>query len=245
MQSLLQLGLKERDALIYETLIDIGPLSVRKLASETGLNRGSVYEAIKELRKRGLVSHYQKRQRQYFVAEDPARIELLLDDEQQRLEKTHKMLMEELPRLRTRFDRSGGTPVARSYEGDQGVRDILDDLLTTLGNAKEKQYHAYSSSSIKKYLYRSFPQFTERRIAAGIRAQVISIGSGGRLVGLDERRWLSERGNAPTYTLIYADRVAHIALQRGEPHGTVITDTAIADTQRTVFGAVWEHLPDR
>jgi hypothetical protein len=170
---------------------------------------------------------------------------LLLDDEQQRLEKTRRLLTEQLPNLRARYERADGEPTARSYEGDEGIRDILDDLLTVVGGLKYKRYFAYSSSSVKKLLYRAYPQFTKRRIASGIRTQVISLGSGGRLVGLDERRWLMKRGSAPTYTLMYGDRVAHISLGAdGTSRGTVIVDPAIADTQRQIFTALWDSLPN-
>ncbi|MBI3963911.1 MAG: hypothetical protein HY341_02830, partial [Candidatus Kerfeldbacteria bacterium] len=195
---------------------------------------------------RGLVSYYHQRSRQYFTAEDPIRVSQLIEERAGALERARQSYDRLLPNLRAQYERAGGKPTASFYEGDRGVHDILDDLIATVRMRRPREYVAYSSASIRPHLYRAYPGFSTKRIASRIHVRVVSFGPGGRLVGLDERRWLPKRVPAPTYTLIYADRVAHISVdERGMCRGTVVTDAAIAQSQRLLFDMLWTTLPSR
>ena len=60
-----QLGFSDNEEKVYLHLLKNGSGSIRQIAGDTGINRGTVYEALKELSDRGLVSHSQKKQRQH------------------------------------------------------------------------------------------------------------------------------------------------------------------------------------
>ena len=73
--------------------------------------------------------------------------------------------------------------------------------------------------------------------------QSISIGPGGILRGLDERKWLSREESSPTYTLIYAGKIALISLdESASPHGVVMEDQNTYQTQAMIFRHLWEKL---
>jgi len=57
-----QLGFSENEEKVYLHLLKNGSGSIRQIAGDTGINRGTVYDALKELTDRGLVSHSQKKQ---------------------------------------------------------------------------------------------------------------------------------------------------------------------------------------
>ncbi|MCK5266986.1 MAG: helix-turn-helix domain-containing protein, partial [Spirochaetes bacterium] len=66
-KSLRKFGLKDKEIKIYLTLLTLGPSSVRKIALEANINRGTGYDILKKLIEMGLVSHYEKKSYQYFV----------------------------------------------------------------------------------------------------------------------------------------------------------------------------------
>ena len=80
------LGLKDKDIVIYLTLLQLGPSPVRVLALKANINRGTTYDILRSLVEQGLVSYYDKQSHQYFAAEPPAKLLLALKDKQSRLE---------------------------------------------------------------------------------------------------------------------------------------------------------------
>ena len=48
LDSLRALDLTDRQVRIYHTLLRLGPASIRDVAAESGVNRGTTYETLKE-----------------------------------------------------------------------------------------------------------------------------------------------------------------------------------------------------
>lgn len=239
-----KLSLSEKEAKVYLALLEAGPRSLRALAEVTNLNRGTVHNTLKVLATRGLVSFYHQDTKQHFIAESP---EVLLREarsQEQKVQQTISEITGILPELSLLYDDATHKPKVRYYEGVKGVRNILDDLLSVMSSQTPKSYVAYSDADLRSSLYECYPEFTDRRIKAGIGVQVIATGPGGRLCGLDERRWIEgARIMHGTYALIYADRTAYITRHKQIPVGILIQNTHIAESQRCVFDALWNYLP--
>lgn len=245
-QTLQKLDFSPKEAKIYLALLQLGPSSLRKIASHTALNRGSAYDTLKSLTKRGLVSFYDKGKRQHFVAEDPENLVSILREKRRGVAHAKKELARVLPGLRALFEKGGEKPSVKLYEGNQGAKVILEDILRTMAKEREKEYCVYSSVNIRNYLYQDFASFSDRRIALGIRVKVIALGAGGELRGLDDRRWLTVKGNAPSYVVIYGPKMAIFSLS-GENSlvSVVIEDQGLAETQKIIFKTLWVSLSER
>lgn len=245
-QKLLQeLGFSEVEAETYWALLNLETVSIRKVAAYSGINRGTTYDAIKRLIAAGLVNTRRTGAREYFSAESPERIYDLIREKRKELLLTQERARELIPEVLARKARPQGQPLVRYYEDDEGVVAILKDVLATCAKLDDPGYYAYSSRPIRKYLYRRFPQFTERRVAEGISIKVIAIGEGGDTEGLHERRWLSEpdESSVSSYSLIYGNKVAHISISSDDtPYGVVIEDAGVANMQRLIFEGLWTTL---
>jgi len=239
-----QLGFNEKEIRVYLALLSGGPSSVRKLATDTGTNRGTVYDILKELQRQGLVGFFQKHKKQYFLAEDPEKLAEVVERREQSISELRRQLAEGLPELRSMYVHGGMKPVAKYYEGAKGVNIILRDVLTTMSEQSDKLYRVYSSLSLREFLYKDFPQFTKERIARQLRVRVIAIGPGGEDQPLAERRWLSVKEGAPTYTIIFGNKVAFFSRGQNDlPHGVIIEDANLAVTERLIFDHLWGSLP--
>jgi sugar-specific transcriptional regulator TrmB len=237
-----KLGFSDHEEKVYLYLLKNGAASIRQVAGDTGVNRGTVYEALKGLCDRGLVSHSEKKQKQQFVAEDPAVLKTLFKEEQQKLAGTRKELARALPDLAVLYQTKHESPVIKIHEGHTGTKFILEDVLRTMENETEKLYRVYSAANIREFLYYNFASFSERRIKLGIKAKVIAVGAGGEVRGLDERRWITMKRGAPAYVIVYGKKMAIISLGDGRPHSVVIEDAGLADTQKLVFDSLWNKL---
>lgn len=238
-----KIGLSEKEIKIYLACLKLGPASVRRIAEDAEINRGTAYDILRGLINLGLVSYYHQDKKQYFIAEDPKKLKDTIKQRQQQLEETNEEIDKVIPELRSIFNKAGTKPVVKYYEGYSGIKLILEDVIGTVKDISEKEYYVYSSSTIKEYLYNTYPNFSKDRIAAKIKVKVISIGSGGETRGLDERKWLTKKESAPTYILIYAGKVAMISVDTNDsPIGVMIEDNNIFLTQKMTFEFIWEKL---
>lgn len=238
-------GLNDKETAVYTALIELGPSPVRTIASKSKVNRGTSYDILKSLIDQGLVTYYNQETKQYFVAESPEKLIDALEDKQKQLEEVKKDIQVALPELQSMFEQEGGRPTVKLYEGAKGVKKILEDVLETLAESKEKTYYVYSSSSLRKNVYDAMPDFSKKRISKKILVNTISLDEGGQLVGLDARKWLpaGKDNLKSTYELIYNGKVAHISLGTSDnPIGVVIENEAIYQTQKLVFEFLWNKL---
>lgn len=238
-----QFGLNEKEVNVYLSLLKLGSAPVRQIASATGLNRTTCHDILGQLMSEGLVSFVDKAKHRYFTVEPPEHLLTALKIKKDRLEQNESDLQTILPELKSLYEKSETKPKAKYFEGEVGLRTILEDVLATVSRTPERRYYVYSSSAIRATVFRSFPSYNEERKGLGISVQSISIGPGGELHGLDERKWLSKKAGSPTYTLIYANKIALIALDdKGSPLGVVVEDKNTYLTQVMIFQALWEKL---
>ncbi|WP_235898602.1 TrmB family transcriptional regulator [Parahaliea maris] len=244
LDALSQLDLDERQVSIYRSLLKLGPASIRDVAAESGINRGTTYETLKQLATKGVVSYFPKGRRRVFQAEDPERLMSLAESKQQALSQAVEQLRNDIiPALKqTQTTFSPGN--VRFYEGDDGVELVLRDLLESAGRDPERGYSVISTRTLREHLYRPFPNFTRQRIERGIRVRVLAVGAGGDEAELAERKWLpAGEGTDASYIAIYPPKVAMITLAaQNYPVVVIIDSQAIALTQQLMFDTLWGLL---
>ena len=243
-ESLRQLDLSDRQINIYQALLRLGPASIRDIAAESGVNRGSTYETLKQLVTKGIVSYFPKGKRRVFQAEDPERLLSLGESKQQALSQAMGQLRKEvIPALKlTQTEFSPGN--VRFYEGDDGVELVLRDILDSTANNPARGYAVISTKTLRQHLYRPFPNFTRQRVARGINVRVIAVGEGGDDAELAQRKWLpADESTDASYIAIYPPKVAMITLaDKNYPVVVIIDSSAIASTQQILFDTLWKLL---
>ncbi len=244
LQALKQLGMNDREISLYLALFQLGPSSIRDIASHTGINRGTTYESLKQMAARGLISYAPKGKRRVFRAEDPDKLLFLAEEKKSALENTIDSLKTDIiPGLHhLKPDFSAGN--VRFYEGDDGIELVLKDILATVGQQPDKKYCVFSTKSIRHHLYRPFPNYTLQRVRRKIRVRVIAVGDGGEDAEYSERKWLRTDGPVDaSYIAIYPPKVAMISMaSENYPVATVLESPEVAKSQQVVFDALWGFL---
>jgi sugar-specific transcriptional regulator TrmB len=240
-----QLDISANEAETYLALLHIDSVSIRKIAAHTGINRGTTYEALKKLLAIGLVSVKRQGKREQYTAESPIKIFDLIRDRRRDLLDASESAKKIVPKLVASEVQTAGRPLVRYYENDDGVALILKDVLSTCVAMERPLYYAYSSGPVRQFLYRNFPQFTERRIAEDIHVKVIAVGEGGEIAEKSERKWLPNppEGGISSYTLVYGNKQAVISITSDDtPYGVVVEDSGAAAMQRLLFEQLWNTL---
>ena len=237
-------GLNDKEINVYLGLLKLGSAPVRKIAAAANLNRTTTHDILNKLMADGLASFVDKTNHRYFTAEPPDHLLTALKIRKNQIEQTEQDIIKILPELKSLFEKSASKPKAKYFEGVVGLRAILQDVLDSVSRTSNRQYCVYSSSTIRDTLHQVFPSYNDERKRLKISVQSISIGPGGSLHGLDERKWLSQKEGSPTYTLLYAGKVALIALDdKKEPLGVVLEDKNSYLTQMMIFEAIWSKTP--
>ncbi len=242
------LGLSDKEIVIYLALINLGSSSVRQLADTSKINRGTAYDILRSLMDRGLVTYYHKETKQYFVAEPPEKLLGVIEGYEANIKTTKQNVIENLPRLQALFEKSGNRPAVKYYEGTKGMQQILQDVLDVMKLQDDKTYYVYSSGTAleRKHLYESMPDFNKKRIAKNIAVNVISFSEEGQVSGLDERRTILTSvltDEKVTHEIIYGGRIAHIGHNvAGSSIGVVIENNPIYTMQKTIFKSLWDRL---
>ncbi|MDE2311706.1 MAG: hypothetical protein KGJ93_01260 [Patescibacteria group bacterium] len=242
-------GLSEKEAFVYLALVELGPSSVREISAKSKVNRGTTYDILKALIAQGIVSYYNKESKQYFMAEEPEKLLSAIDQKKDDLNEVRASIQENLPLIKTLFEKQGGKPMVKFYEGSKGVRQIFEDVLDAVGKTSNKVYYLYSSATPehRKNVYGAMPDFSQRRVAKRISVKIISLGEGGKLAGLDERKQMpvGQKDLKATHEIIYAGKVAHIGIDsNGEPVGVVIQNEEIYSMQKLIFEFNWGKLSE-
>jgi len=242
-------GLSEKEIAVYLALIELGSSSVRTISEKAKINRGTTYDILKSLINMGIVSYFNKQSKQYFIAERPETLLSVVEKKRDDLAQVKTEIEQNIPLLKTLFERQGGKPSVKLYEGIIGIRHILEDVLKSMESVREKTYYVYSSATVRKNVYLSMKDFTKKRIQQKIKVKTIAFGEGGNLLGLDERKWMplpnknGEETLRSTYEIIYNGKVAHISLDNTEnPVGVVIENEEIYSTQKMIFEHNWKNL---
>ena len=239
------IGFTPNESTTYLGLLDLENASIRKIAERININRGTTYEALKALVLKGLVRVHTVGSRVHYNAESPEKIYDIMRDKRKELWHAQQSAQKLVPALLAKKAHPKGKPLVRYFEDDEGIVAVLRDVLQTCRGTKKPEYYVYSSLLLRQYIYRKFPDFTERRIEEGISVKVIAIGEGGSQAAASERKWLPEPpgGEASSYVIIYGDKFAQISISQNQtPYAVVIEDSGTAAMQRLLFERLYEKL---
>lgn len=239
------LGLEPRDLSVYKTLLKLGPSSVRNVAAESDINRGTTHEILNKLIKLNLVGKRPIGKSFNYQAESPQKIlEIAKERKTSVDELIHRLTANIVPGLESLKVRSS-KPNVSYYEDVVGVEKVLKDVLSTMEKTQEKEYYVFSAKPMRRYLYLYYPNFTKLRVKRKIYVKVIALGKGGDPAPLSERKWLhgSSSSDFLSYVIIYKDKLALISLTEDElPYSVVIQETGITQTMKFVFHSLWACL---
>ncbi len=237
------IGLSVRDKRVYEALAQMPEASVRKIADETRLNRGSVFESLKDLLAAGLVAQVLYGKRLMYRAKDPEVLREILDEKRQELTRAKSSVGAYIQSFAGQASDPSLFHFTSLYKGDEGLAAILRDVLKTCRMAGAKEYRSISSPRVSRYLYNNFPHFSRERVRQGIFVRVLRQGARvSEEMGSAESKYLGPTPyDTGCYTLIYGNKVAIITINEyNDTSGVIIDSQHFADIQRQMFDAMWQ-----
>lgn len=120
------LGLKEKEAKVYLSLLTLGEVGSSKVIKRTGLHGQFVYGALASLEEKGLVNHVVQNGRKKFRANSPKRIKSLIEHQ--------KDVVDDVI---TQLSHMASLPEEQQFEVYQGEASYRDHEFGLLEKAKD------------------------------------------------------------------------------------------------------------
>jgi sugar-specific transcriptional regulator TrmB len=232
--ALKEFGLTDKEIKVYLALLNLGTALVQEISERAGTYRTYTYEILKSLKEKGLVSYVIKSGKQYYEIAPPEKLISILKEKERKIN-------EIIPNLKKIYETTTEKPRTEVYEGLEGLKTILDDMIKT-----KKEILVYGSTqNMHIYLMHNFPQYIKRRVNAGIYTKIVDTKSTDSekmnkksKEELREMRFLPEIINFPTTTNIYGNKVSIMSF-KDDFVGIIIDNKDIANTQRQIFNLLW------
>jgi len=236
-----EIGLNAKEATVYLTLFSIGANSAGTLAKKSKINRCTCYTILDRLMQKGFIQEYIKNNVTYYVAAPPKHILNQLKNKQCELADKINKLSSSITQFESAKEKEySGKPRVVFYEGEEGVKNIMEDTLTS-----STVIRAYASMTELNALFPDYwKTYYKRRVKKGI--FVNSIYPMNEMSFLHkqrdkeemrESRLIPEEFDFHLDILIYDDKVAITSLRA--KFGVLIENKEMAESQRKIFDLMW------
>ncbi len=233
-----ELGLNEREAQVYQTLLRLGECPVADILEATQLHPQLIYRALDSLVARGLVIISYRRHRKYARAEDPRMLERL---ETERLAK----LREALPDLLA-LQKGSKDAIVRVEKGAEAVRSHRARLIDSLPEGSQFQVIGGSGQNFFETMSERLREIERKRIKKRITRLIISFESqreffvqNDSFKKLTEYRYLSSGYPVPSSTIISGHNVT-LYIWTADPLVIDIESQEAAESYQSYFEALWK-----
>lgn len=243
-------GLSREQAVVYETLLKLGPSPASTITSaiplEFSLSRPLVYKVLGELEGLALLQKNDPEGKiATFTAEHPLALKDILAKRQAALEQAQSQLSSAIGTLSSTFNLLSGKPGVQFFEGMSGIREVLRDALTS----NEEIYSYVDIDVVEKQIPTISREFAEDRRKLGLKKRNIGIDTPENRGHIDgyytditaERLIPWPTSTFGTIMQIYDGKVSYLTLS--EPKiGVIIADPHIYTMHRAFFEFIW-NLP--
>ncbi len=236
---LIELGLTEKEAQLYNSAIKIGPATAQCLSLESSIKRATVYTCLESLITKGLFHIEFNGRRKLFVPESPDKLAALLEQKK-------KTLTELLPELVEAYLHSSpNTNMIKMYNGIASIKLLYEDILDKLKAGDEylvisdqQKWHSLDPHY--------FEEFIQKRAKLNLIIKLILQDTDhARAYKQNENQYTGQIKLLPKHIKMNANMVILpdkiIILQTVEPLLAILIDNKhVTAMNRALFNTVWE-----
>ena len=239
-----QLGFSKNEAILYETLIRYGELSVGQLAVKSKVHRRNVYDTLQRLLEKGMVFEILEHQEIRYQAVDPGKLKEIIQEKEQ-------ALLSIMPELEQFYRETPSGLQVYMYRGLEGWKNYMRDILR-LG----EDFYCIGGKGgwMDERLENFFPRFVKDAKKKKIKYFHLfdyevkeSNHPITQFVG-KEYKFFPPGYSAPASMDIFGDRVTwvseiHLGGVGKDISFVTIQNTQLADAFRTWFKFMWDFCP--
>jgi len=240
-----EIGLSEKEAEVYLSLLEGDSYSILSLSKKTKINRTTIYPVIKSLLAKGLVSETTINTKTHYQAESPDRLETFVNRQKILLEESSKKLKDVIPQLKSVQREMGERPVVKYFEGKEGIVSGAEDDLFKNPDLKELVYIIYPKDLVDDIFKKEeTTNFKSLRINKKIRALSIYTYKNGSVPSDETSTRVKIDGEKYPINCditIYRDKIKITTLNKNLS-GIYIQSADLAETLKSIIRLVHDVL---
>lgn len=241
---LVNLGLTEDEASIYNVLLDGGFMPARTVATRANLGRPLTYKILDDLIIKGVVEKKDTSGKvSLFAPVHPRELEKLIEKKKMDINNTKKALDESLGGMISKYNLFIGKPNVQFFEGKEGALSVALDSLNS-----ETDICSFIDTEVLFEIYPDLnKEYINKRLKNNVKKKIISTDS--PLVreisknddkNTTEQRVVKQKIHFATIVMIYDNKVSFITLDPKRNIGIIIEDPDIYKTNKAIFDYIWE-----
>lgn len=233
-----QIGLTDNQSAAYLCLITSGAMSPPQVAKKLSITRTNAYKVLDALTELHLATKIEEHKKIMYRADNPAHLDTLLKKQRDEVLQREATFKASLPNLLNHYFSHATQPGVRHFEGSQGIKQILGDILRT----GQPLYLIRSTADVHFFDQKFFADYRRKRANQGIPTEALTVYSESAVqdpvidkLNKFQRTWLPKNSyTAPVEWNIYGDKVAAISYDT-EAMGLIIDSPQIAESMRQIF----------
>lgn len=233
-QRLKEIGLAEKEAIVYLACLELGNGSAFSISKHSKLPKSTVYDVLDSLSKKGLVHIYPKGNRRHFSISDP---EIILE----KIRSKENTVLSIMPELKALHYSSNQKPRVRFYDNEEGIAIVQKEIL-------EEAKEVFAIISAEDVKFEIFASFVEKRVKKKIPIKAIFRDSpeASQYKANDRRelrqsKIINTNFDFSSLEYIWENKVAVLTLKNNIAV-TIIEDVEIYKIHRAMFESIWNSL---
>lgn len=225
-------GLCPNEAKCYLALLQTGSASANEISRKSGVHRVSVYDALRGLREKGLISQILKANKLLFEAGNPEKILDIIKDKESELDEAKKIV----PELLLDFKMVKEKQEIHSFKGLAGIKTILQEIL----KSKTEVLDFGAEYKIKEFLPYYYPKWDKERVDNNIRMRIVAnIKIKPTTIPLTKIKYVPSEFNSSVSTYIFDNKVA-LVMWVENPLGVIIEHKSVYEAYKNYFEYLWK-----
>jgi sugar-specific transcriptional regulator TrmB len=230
-----QLGLNEKEAIVYVACLRFPASGIAELAKHSGIQRTYLYDLTEKLIDKGFLTQTKKGDKKIFSAVDPR---IILGVQREKLKNFHDIIQE----LESLSSKKNKRPEIVYYEGARELEKMMEGSVMHGGECLifcDEMFYAKDNGQYqKKNIAQRLKNGTRCRVLAGLtNASLDSQKRDGREAR--ETRMLPRDLFEPK-VLVAAYRDKTLVANHAKNFGFVVEDEEFADTLKNIFELIWK-----
>ncbi len=240
-----KIGLSRAEIKVYLALLELGSVPSGRIVSQTEIRKSTVYESIRRLQDKGLVSYIIKDSIKYFEASSPQRIIDFVREQKRILNETEAEAKKFVASLEKSEDTVKPHAEAHVLMGVEGFKTMRRD---TLRNSKKEVLLIGAISRENEVMAGFFEEWNRQRQKKKIQLKILhkEIAKEKEMVKREymgryfETKFLPKDIENPAVINIYGDRVVNVLWKNNYPLCFLLINKEIAESYRQYFDYLWK-----
>ncbi len=225
-------GLSPNEAKCYLTLLKLGSGSANEISRKSGVHRVSVYDALRGLGEKGLVSQITKANKLLFEAGNPEKIIEIIKAKEEQLAEAKNIV----PELLLDFNQAKEKQEIHSFKGIAGIKTILYEML----KSKTEILDFGAEFKIKEFLPHDYAKWDRQRVKEKIAMRIVASSLIKPIkLSLTKVKYVPSRFHSSVSTYIFDGKVA-LVMWVENPLAILVEHRAVYESYKHYFEYLWK-----